>query len=224
MSEADPRRVLGVFAKRPIPGVVKTRLAAQTTPEFAARVAEAFLFDTLHRFAAVSACRVVAFAPPEARSYFDEVARGLYATEPQSEGDLGARMAHFFRTQFGSAERVVLVGTDSPTLPVGFIEDAFERLTKADLVLGPATDGGYYLIGCRHYAPEAIFRGLPWGSPAVLTETIRNLPEDCRMEVLPPWYDVDTKQDLVMMSGHLTALSRAGIYIGLNKITELLEC
>jgi rSAM/selenodomain-associated transferase 1 len=223
MSETVTQRVLGVFAKKPTPGAVKTRLASATSPAFAAEVAEALLLDTLDRLSIVAARRVVAFAPPEATVYFEGIAMGRYLTEPQSEGDLGARMARFFQHQLGVSKRAVLVGTDSPTLPVEFIEDAFERLKTVDLVLGPATDGGYYLIGCRGRNLLPIFEGVSWGRDTVLKETVMRLPADSRLELLLPWYDVDTLQDLEMMAGHLKALRRAGKDPCLVRINELLE-
>src|SRR5262249_29376397 len=143
-----PARTLGVFAKRPDSGAVKTRLAAASSPEWAADVAAAFLHDVLDRLAAVDARRVLAFAPPDARTYFAEAVRGRFDLTPQRDGHLCRRMAAFFQEQLAAgADRVVLVGTDSPTLPVSFVEEAFGGLEHADLVLGPATDGGYYLIG-----------------------------------------------------------------------------
>jgi rSAM/selenodomain-associated transferase 1 len=219
---AEVERVLGVFAKQPLPGLVKTRLAKDTSPDFAARVAEAFLRDTLDRFAGVAARLVVAYTPPESNKYFEEVSRGRFLTEPQAEGDLGVRMLNFFRRHLARAEKVVLVGMDSPTLPVQFLEEAFDRLQTAELVLGPATDGGYYLIGCRRWISESLFGGIAWGTPKVLGETILQLPSDCRLEMLPLWYDVDTVQDLDMLAGHMIALARAGTHLHLEKTSKLL--
>src|SRR5262249_5819617 len=206
---STPARTLGVFAKRPAPGAVKTRLAAETSPEWAAAVAAAFLHDVLGRLAAVEARRVLAFAPPDALPYFAEAARGRFSLTPQGDGDLGRRMAAFFQEQFAAgADRVVLVGTDSPTLPAARVEEAFADLRHADVVLGPATDGGYYLIGCARPVP-ALFEGVAWGGPRVLLESVGRLPAACRLALLPPWYDVDTLADWFALRGHLAALRRA---------------
>jgi rSAM/selenodomain-associated transferase 1 len=203
-------RTLGLFAKRPTPGAVKTRLAAESSAEWAAAVAAAFLHDVLDRLATVEGRRVLAFAPPEARPYFAEAVRGRFELTPQTDGDLGRRMAAFFQEQLtAGADRVVLVGTDSPTLPVSLIEQAFEELEYADVVLGPATDGGYYLIGCAGQVP-AVFDGMAWGGPRVLLESVARLPADRRLALLPPWYDVDTLADWCALRGHLAALRRAG--------------
>jgi hypothetical protein len=210
--------LLGLFAKQPRPGRVKTRLAADTSEEFAAQVAEAFLGDLLDRLAVLDARRVLAFAPPEAGPYFDELVRGRFVLEPQADGDLGARMAAFFRRHLaGGTQRVVLVGTDSPTLPRDFIEQAFRELQQAEVVLGPAADGGYYLLGCRGRLPP-VFEGIDWGTSRVLLQTAARLAAtDLRLALLPPWYDVDTLDDWLALRGHLAALRRAGIDPGVPR-------
>lgn len=230
-----PLPVLGLFAKRPLAGQVKTRLAAATSPAWAAQVADAFLHDTLARLEGVAADRVLAFAPDDENAYFASVVGERYRLTLQGDGDLGRRMERFFSEQLATgAERVVLVGADSPTLPLDFITQAFRELERADVVLGPATDGGYYLIGLARRLPP-IFDGISWSGPQVLAETVARLathrshlaPRDVlshaeredygstspewRLALLPPWYDVDTLDDWRMLQGHLAALQRAGI-------------
>ena len=119
MSEAEAERVLGVFAKQPIPGQVKTRLAGATSPEFAARVAEAFLRDTLDRLSVVAAWRLFAFSPPDAQPYFEETARGRLSAEPRTEGDLGTGWPTFSGTtrQIGAGR----AGRDGQPYPAGGI-------------------------------------------------------------------------------------------------------
>jgi rSAM/selenodomain-associated transferase 1 len=209
-------RILGVFAKEPRPGQVKTRLAAETSADWAAKVAAAFLQDLLDRLTTVAATRVLAFTPASARTFFAELIRDRFLLTAQSEGDLGQRMAAFFAQQLATgAERVVLLGTDSPTVPLRLIEQAFDELERADVVIGPATDGGYYLLGCTGRVPP-IFRGIAWGGSRVLLDTIALLDEGAsRVAVLPPWYDVDTLSDWWALRGHLAALRRAGIDPGL---------
>lgn len=219
---ATPRRVLGVFAKQPTPGQVKTRLARETSPAWAATVAEAFLHDTLGRLAQIPAERVLAYAPADAEAYFAEVTGPAVTLIPQVEGDLGRRMAAFFQAQQdGGATSTVLVGTDSPTMPLEWIQDAFGLLDVGnDLVLGPATDGGYYLIGIGRRIPP-IFDGMRWGTEQVLAETIARLPTDWKLALLPPWYDVDTLADWRVLRGHLNAMKRAGIDPGLPCTSRL---
>ena len=231
-------RVLGVLAKQPLPGLVKTRLAAETSPQWAARVAAAFLSDSLDRLVGIDAHRILVYAPREAEAFFSGLARGRFALMPQVEGDLGQRMAAFFSTavapklEFGNEGpggnevrgdpvKAVLVGVDSPTLPLSYIEEAFAKLERADIILGPATDGGYYLVGCAGRVPP-IFENITWSRPTVLEETVTLLKKtEWRLELLPPWYDVDTLNDWRMLRGHLAALRRAGVKTGL-RCTEAL--
>jgi uncharacterized protein len=209
----DPsRRVLGLFAKLPRPGAVKTRLGAGPTPDWGARVARAFLLDALARLSAVAVRRVLAFAPADAEEEFAALAQGRFALAPQSEGDLGRRMAGFFTAQLeAGAEAVVLVGADSPTLPIAYVEQAFEELRRADVVLGPASDGGYYLVGCGQCLPP-IFDGVAWSTNHVLADTIARLSDPSwLLALLAPWYDVDTPDDWALLRGHVAALRRAGV-------------
>jgi rSAM/selenodomain-associated transferase 1 len=218
------RRVLGLFAKLPVAGQVKTRLAAATSPEWAASVAAAFLADLIERFASCDAQRVLVYAPREAASYFTGIAADRFACVPQCLGNLGQRMLSFVRDQLDrGAESILIVGTDSPTLPLGFLEQAFYALEQADIVLGPATDGGYYLVGCTRRIPP-IFDDIAWSSAKVLAETVARLVEPSwRLALLPPWYDVDTLDDWRMLCGHLAALRRAGSDPGVPRTEHLCQ-
>lgn len=207
-----PCPLLGMFAKWPAPGQVKSRLAADTSPAWAARVAEAFLLDLVERYAQLDARRVLVYSPVECRSQFAAVVQDRFELIPQVSGTLGERLAAFMRDCFAEGvPAVVLVGTDSPTLPLALVQQAFERLHEADVVLGPATDGGYYLIGCRRFVPE-LFADISWSSERVLLETCQRVQQGgLRLALLPPWYDVDTRQDWCMLRGHLAALRLAGM-------------
>src|SRR5205085_7646975 len=133
-------------------------------------------------------------------------AGGRFELEPQTDGDLGKRLAHFFERQVAQgADAVLAIGSDSPTLPIAFIEQAFHLLQTHDVVLGPAQDGGYYLLGCGRRLPP-VFDGISWGTADVLSGTVRRLTNpDWRLALLPPWYDVDTLDDWRMLCGHITA-------------------
>ena len=217
-------RVLGVFAKQPVAGQVKTRLAALRSPEWAGQVAAAFLEDTLDRLAHIDAWRVIVHAPAERADFFASCAGGRYDLTPQVPGDLGRRLQHFFRQVIeAGAERVVVVGTDSPTLPVEFVERAFMALDRADVVLGPACDGGYYLLGCGRRLPP-VFDDMPWSTADVLHETVRRLDAPAwRLELLPPWYDVDTPADWSLLCGHVLAMRRAGHDPGVPRTERLID-
>jgi uncharacterized protein len=213
----EPARVVGLFAKWPSPGTVKTRLAAATTPAWAARVADACLRDTLLRLGRLPVRRVIAFTPLEAEADFARLAGPDVALVPQGNGDLGQRMSRFIEQQLREgADAVVLVGADSPTLPTTHIEQTFAELKRADLVLGPAMDGGYYLVGCGRRVPP-IFEGIAWSTGQVLAQTLACLGQpgsessEWRLALLPPWYDIDTREDWALLRTHITAMRRAGI-------------
>jgi rSAM/selenodomain-associated transferase 1 len=206
------RPVLCIFAKAPRPGAVKTRLAAALGPDYAAAAARAFLLDTMERCATLKLRRVMAFAPADAEAEFADLARGRFALVPQGDGDLGDRMERVLKGELlDGAEAVVFTGADSPTLPPAHVEQAFAELERADVVLGPAADGGYCLLGCGRRVPP-IFGGIAWGTSAVLAQTVARLADPAwRLALLPPWYDVDTPDDWALLRGHVAALRRAGV-------------
>jgi rSAM/selenodomain-associated transferase 1 len=207
-------KVLGVFARRPVAGQVKTRLAAQTSPEWAARVAAASLADTLDRMSRADVClaerRFLVHTPDDPGEELTRLAGDRYELAPQGPGLLGERLARFIGAHVGDGP-VVVIGSDSPTLPDFLVGKAYRWLSERDVVLGPATDGGYYLIGCRRFIPS-LFTGIDWGSRHVLRQSVQRLEGlDVSLCVLQPWYDVDTLDDWHMMAGHLVAERRAGL-------------
>lgn len=214
--------VLGLFAKWPSPGTVKTRLAPSDTA-WGEQVARAFLLDALQRFATVDAQRLLVFTPAAREADFAALAANHFFLTPQVDGDLGQRLAAFFAQRFDAgASAVVATGTDSPTLPVEYVERAFAELENVDVVLGPATDGGYYLVGCGP-TPPPLFDNITWSSRRVLADTIAALTEPrWRLALLPPWYDVDTPEDWELLRGHVAALRRTGIDPAIPHTEELL--
>ena len=213
-------RKLGIFAKQPVSGCVKTRLAADWGNERAAALYECFVRDLLGKFATAGDRRVIGFAPnfDEARQWFD-AASGQAAAEswtlwPQPELDLGSRMASYFETWTeSSAHRTILIGSDSPSLPVEYLDQAWELLQTNDCVLGPATDGGYYLIGLRGTVADfgAPFRDVEWSTAEVLAQTVQLLKKhNLSLGLLPPWYDVDSAEAVVTLTGHLAAFEHSG--------------
>ncbi|MBI3462957.1 MAG: TIGR04282 family arsenosugar biosynthesis glycosyltransferase [Planctomycetes bacterium] len=190
-------RLLGVFAKYWTPGQVKTRLAAALGQEAAARLYAAFLRTTLSRFRHCGDRRVVVFSPSDRRGEFKALCSGDWELAPQSTGDLGDRMHRFFADAFAKgASRIVLIGSDSPTLPAEYIDRAFDLLADSPVVLGPTTDGGYYLVGISGQIPP-IFEGIAWSTPQVWRQTAERLAvAQLRYDILPQWYDVDESADL----------------------------
>jgi rSAM/selenodomain-associated transferase 1 len=215
-------RTLGMFAKQPVPGRVKTRLAADWGDERAAELYEAFVRDLLQRadFDYLDdpdgeIHRVLGFAPDnaEARSWFEEAAPDRWHLWPQPNEDLGGRIAKFFAEHTAEAgSSAVLIGSDSPTLPVTYILDAFYQLKTADVVIGPASDGGYCLIGLRAgFDSVPLYKGVDWSSSRVLGQTAERVRElGLSLELLPVWYDVDSVAGVEMLRGHLAAFEVAG--------------
>lgn len=212
-------RTLGIFAKQPVPGRVKTRLAADWGNERAASLYECFVRDLLSEFAVAGDRRVLGFAPnvDAAREWFG-AASGQTESEswtlwPQPELDLGGRMASYFETWTESAEhRTILIGSDSPSLPVEYLEQAWQLLETNDCVIGPATDGGYYLIGLRGTVADfgVPFRDVDWSTASVLGQTVEHLKQyDFSLGLLPPWYDVDSAESVVTLTGHLSAMKHS---------------
>jgi len=197
--------LLALFAKAPLPGQVKTRLCPPLSPSEAASLYQAMLLDILDQHASLEgAKRVLWYTPPEAASWFERFAPAGYALRPQQGADLGARMRRLFRTHvqegFG---RIVLRGTDSPTLPLEHVASAFEALERVDLVLGPDRDGGYNLIGLRRPC-DALFE-LEMSTARVLERTVARASEaGLCVEMLPPHHDVDTAQDLAGIRNELS--------------------
>jgi len=217
------RNLLGVFAKQPAAGLAKTRLAASTSPEFAERVARAFLEDTLDRVKQIDIFSAIVFAPSSGKAYFEKIGAGRFELIPQAEGDLGDRLHAFFQEArhlgFG---RIIAIGTDSPTLPIDMIIQAFDLLAKNDVVLGPACDGGYYLIGLAEREID-LFTAIPWSTPRVLEATIARVQEaGASLALLPPWYDVDTAEDWAFLCGHIKAMRCAGTDPEVPRVEKLI--
>ena len=190
---------LGLFVKFWEPGKVKTRLARTIGYEAAAEVARALLNTSIARFSQIAPRQVVAYAPDNQHvqeAFSTPIFDGWHA-QPQVEGDLGLRITAFFQRELSTgASSVVLVGSDSPNLPIAYIRQSFEALRKHEAVVGPTEDGGYYLIGLNRPVPE-LFTEMPWSTNELFRATIERLEEmGTRYASLPDWYDVDKDKDL----------------------------
>ena len=198
------RRILALFAKAPVPGQVKTRLATTISLESAAALYEAMLLDILDQHAAQRDCaRALWFAPADARGWFERFAPAGWRILAQDGADLAARMAELFRFHADEGfDRIVLRGTDSPTLPLARIDEAFAALERAELTLCPDRDGGYNLIGLRGSC-DGLF-ALELSHAGVLSQTLANARAlGLRTELLPAHHDVDTWADLLRLAPHL---------------------
>lgn len=206
-----------VFAKRPLAGRVKTRLAADRGEEQAALLYGAFLQDTARaclkwreQTVAVDPNRrlVWMLEPHGDDPVIVELARRCGARiVPQGDGDLGDRLSRAFKAEFERGARAVCaIGTDSPTLPPHLVDHAFRALMFERVVLGPTFDGGYWLVGAQRPAPD-IFSDIPWSTPETLQTTLDKLrAQDAPGYLLPFWYDVDNDGDLDRLAWHVRAL------------------
>jgi len=194
-------RCLIVFVKYPQPGQVKSRLANDFDSEFAADLYGAFVLDILDSVAEGDWQLRIHFHPPEKETEIKKMFGNDHEYRPQKGDDLGARMKNAFDDCFSEGfKSVVLIGSDIPDLPLKLISDAFAALDyPEDAVIGPATDGGYYLIGFRYdkFLP-AVFEGLTWGTVSVFPETLKILQTRGYLTaIMPKWQDVDTRDDLM---------------------------
>jgi len=196
----------GIFVKYPEPGRVKTRLAEAIGDELAAELYAAFLSDVVARFRKINARRILAYTPNDERSrqYFEQLANGHFELWAQPDGSLGERMQSFF--EFFGPDPVVLIGSDSPTLLRSDVEHALATLLNVNYTLGPATDGGIYLIGLNQ-SSFSLFDRVEWSTSRVLEQMIGEIRNaGASLHLLPLWYDIDTLADIDFLRGHLEVL------------------
>ncbi len=194
--KATGERVLGIYAKQPQPGRVKTRLCPPLSHQQAAELYACALQETVTRMQQAGNFELVICYAGE-RDWFARTFPGVELL-PQQGTDLGVRMAaslqHFLQQGYRQA---VLIGSDAPDLPLTLVEQAFTSLRQAEVVLAPAGDGGYVLIGESRHWPE-LFQAIPWSSAAVLAETLRRIEQlQINAVQLPAWDDLDDQQALV---------------------------
>ena len=201
---------LAVMAKAPRSGKVKTRLAPPLTLDLAAAINICFLQDTTENIAAVAAsgnaAGIVSYTPIGDEALFDNLLPADFALVPQRGNGFGERL-------FATAEdllafgynSVCLIDSDSLTVPAAAFEQAIAELAKPGdrIILGPANDGGYYLIGLKR-AHSELFANITWSTPSVFAETIA-AAQAANLEavILPLWYDVDDAAALDILTAEL---------------------
>jgi len=194
---AQSRRLLQ-FAREPVPGRVKTRMQPVLDAAGACELHIALLTHTARQLASVARCEreLWVAGDPAHPALVQAAALGGAALRRQQGADLGERMRHALATALAASPRVVLVGSDCPGLDDAYIEAAFGALATADVVLGPALDGGYVLIGVRR-VDARLFRGVDWGTGAVLAQTLARVDAlGWRAALLEPRRDIDRPEDL----------------------------
>lgn len=203
-------KALLIFAKAPEPGKTKTRMVPFLTESCAALLQEAMILDMLRLTAHCVADRFILAFPSAKHPFFQKIQAeiGLRCLDQQGN-DLGERIeGAFHQTWKEGYEHVVTIGTDSPTLPLFILREAFRRLEDDGIVLGPSIDGGFYLIGLRKPI-EGLFKGIAWGTDRVLTEILTIINRKGQIcSLLPFWYDLDRPGDLLYLVQHLELLRR----------------
>jgi rSAM/selenodomain-associated transferase 1 len=184
-----------IFAKAPILGGVKSRIAASVGPEKALEIYQAILGELFASLAPVKNVQV-RVTPDASEPELAVLCDSNWTFSPQGEGDLGARLHQAFAEAFEQEMGpVVIIGSDCSEVTPGDIYDAFAALSTHDLVLGPALDGGYWLIGLRQPC-AALFDRIDWSSPRVLTQTLQSAQDrNLQIKLLRKLSDIDTMDD-----------------------------
>lgn len=193
----DPAARILVFSKAPVPGQVKTRLLPALSATAAAELHARLLWQTVTMALACQLAPVQLWCSPDCgHPLFRRLARQGAKLHLQQGADLGQRLQHASSTTLKNRARVILIGTDCPGLDAALLQQALDRLAEHDVVLGPAEDGGYYLLGLRQPAPE-LFQDIDWGSDRVLAQTRRSAAmQQLGVFELPQRWDLDRPADL----------------------------
>ncbi|MCB0571382.1 MAG: TIGR04282 family arsenosugar biosynthesis glycosyltransferase [Phaeodactylibacter sp.] len=186
-------RALIIFIRTPELGKVKARLAQTVGEKQALRIYKALLAHTREVALAVQALRLLFYSGPSPQE--NDWPSELFIKYPQQGEGLGQRMLHAFEIALRQANEAVIVGSDIPGLSAAIIEQAFDQLTEHDFSIGPARDGGYYLLGMKALQP-ALFRDMPWSTSRVFSETVSIIEKMGRTYALAPeCSDVDVAED-----------------------------
>lgn len=208
MGATQAKETVIVFTRYPQPGATKTRLIPLLGPEGAARLHRHLVEQTVAKAQRLLRHRDISlevrFEGCTREAMRQWLGRDCLLQE-QPDGDLGQRMGQTFQEAFDAGyERVVMVGTDIPGLSGSLLETALDSLQHYDLVLGPALDGGYYLMGLRKPCGE-LFHGMPWGTEAVLERTVLAAQRlGLSVKLVTPLQDIDRPEDLCHLSGDPT--------------------
>jgi len=192
------KNALVVFAKPPIPGYSKTRLIPKLGSKGAAEFHQKLVEHTLENIISPNDWDCLLYAASDIENiFFENCARkNSLLLKLQVEGDLGNRMYHAFFNELKQYEKVIIVGTDCPVLESKHIRKAFEELSHSDVVMTPAEDGGYVLIGAKERVEKKYFSNIRWGTNTVFEKNKKNIAEcNCTLSVQPMLWDVDVPVD-----------------------------
>ena len=198
-------KVVILFLKSPEKGVVKTRLAKALGEDLTLELYQCFIADILKTGKKIAADIFIIYSAINGVNGEGFYLDNEYPCLPQKGVDLGIRMYNAFQAVSAQGyKKIVLIGSDTPDLPAAYIDEAFFRLDKYDVVLGPSDDGGYYLIALRQDTiNDAIFNDLPWSTSQVFSKTMKIVGQRGMAHyTLPKWDDIDEIDDLRRFYDH----------------------
>ncbi len=219
------RSRLLIFAKYPEPGRVMTRLCPPLSADEAATIQRGCIRLLCERaFRAWPVRPLLVTAPDDRGEDFRTFVSPFVPLMNQGEGDLGERLLRAMESVLQADEPYVLIiGSDSPTMPPDRLTQAAEAMGRCDMVIGPAEDGGFYLIGVRRLHPD-MFAGVQWGGDSV-SDTVKSQATRCGLsvEVLEPWYDIDRFEDLERAARDMLSSQQRDDFELLRDIEEILN-
>jgi rSAM/selenodomain-associated transferase 1 len=187
-----------LFVKAPQVGLVKTRLGKTIGLQQSCELYRQFGLDLLQRLNTLNLPLLIFFAPLEGLTLVQGWL-GDHQFFPQQGQTLGDRMAQAFQTGFQLGfQQLLILGSDSPDVPLSFLQQGMEALKQDYAVIGPSHDGGYYSLGFSQtsWCPK-VFDNIPWSSESVYSDSLEILrSHPAPVKILPSWYDVDTLDDL----------------------------
>ncbi len=235
-----------IFLRYPEPGKVKTRLSKGIGQDNAAKLYRSFVETILYRISVVPEYTekttgnviksrdalyktLLFFTPDDKCDAIKSWLGNQHTFSSQSGRDLGERIFNAFRTTAASgAKKAIIIGSDAPMVDRSLVFNAFAKLDKADVVIGPSNDGGYYILGLSFATKsvdkyEGLFMDIKWDTGAVFGQTTEKLNEHGFVyTLLPESYDIDNVEDLELMKQHLLQIKDLEM-VGLQDISELLD-
>ncbi|MEJ2721621.1 MAG: TIGR04282 family arsenosugar biosynthesis glycosyltransferase [bacterium] len=191
---------LGIFVRIPVPGEVKTRLVPPLSPEQACDLYRAFLGDLFSRLSKLKKIEATAFYSGGDPEIIRDVVPARFSLLPQEGASPGERLRNAFHTLLhDEGVFASVIGSDSPDIPLTYLKRAFLKLKHRDVVLGPAVNGGFYLIAMKEVF-SGLFREIDWDGPNVLFDTLGTIEQDgLTCATLPLWYGVDDIESLSLL-------------------------
>lgn len=192
----DIQKALIIFLKYPEPGKVKTRLAAGTGEKFALKFYRLCIDNLICEVRIIKDTAIYIFYAGAEEKEFTGWIGGGFNYIRQNGNDLGGKMASAFKSVLEKHKKAIITGSDIPDLNAEIINEAFSKLKTHDFVIGPSSDGGYYLLGMKNFSPF-LFNEIKWSTSAVFEDTIVRMKHSGKtFSVLEKIDDIDTKEDL----------------------------